>query len=984
LPGEFDRNFQVVTDRGGFILKMTHICHTESWVDLQCRALETIAEKCSQISLPRVRKTFNGELYTSFRDENGVQRLVWVLSWIPGKPMAGYRPLTGDLYIRLGRLLGRMDWALEGFQHEAARRKPFRWNPEEALWIVDALKGVPSKDRVLIEGFIRLFEETLPGRWHLLRRGVIYGDANDHNVLVGPADETGNHEISVIDFGDMMETVLAAEPAIASAYAGLYENDPLDAAEQVVSGYHREYPLSEEELAVLFPLMAMRLCVSVVNAYARKESEPGDPYITVSLAPALKCLRRMQKIHPRLAHYRFRLACGFDPVPGSKKILTWLERKIGRIPDVMENVRGESVTVFDLSVSSPMLGADPAAAGTSRLTRTLRDRMESENAKVGIGRYNEARLVYTSPLFTGENPLDASRTIHLGMDVFADPGTDIYCPLDGKIKIAVNNAAQLDYGPVIILEHSTDSGAVFYTLYGHLSEDSLRGKKPGMKMKAGDGLARVGASPVNGGWPPHLHFQIILDLLDRGRDFPGVVLPDQRELWCALSPDPNIILGVSRKHFPDPVPGVEETLERRKKMIGPSLSLSYQRSLKFVRGWMQYLYDQEGRAYLDAYNNVPHVGHSHPRVVNAAAAQAAMLNTNTRYLHDVRVEYAERLIQRLPKPLEVCFFVNSGSEANELALRLARTCTGRRDVMVLEGAYHGHTSALTEISPYKFRGPGGFPQASWVHTAPLPDDYRGPFRRNDSNAGTRYAALAEDVLGNVPEPGLAAFICESAPSVAGQFLLPDGYLKAVYSAVRERGGLCVADEVQTGFGRLGTHFWAFEAQGVIPDILVLGKPIGNGFPLAAVITTREIAAGFDNGMEFFSTFGGNPVSCAAGLAVLDVMEDEDLQSHALRVGRHLLKGLRAIQKGFSLIGDVRGSGLFIGLELVRDQESLEPAAEEAALLVNRLKDLYILTGTDGLYHNVVKIRPPMPFTLQDADCLLERLDSVLQEDALLA
>ena len=364
-------------------------------------------------------------------------------------------------------------------------------------------------------------------------------------------------------------------------------------------------------------------------------------------------------------------------------------------------------------------------------------------------------------------------------------------------------------------------------------------------------------------------------------------------------------------------------------------------------------------------------------------AQIALLNTNTRYLHDNVNRYAERLTDLLPEPLRVCFFVNSGSEANELALRLARTHTGHDDVIVLEHAYHGHTTTLVDVSPYKFDGPGGRGRKDFVHIAPLPDDYRGPYRRDDPDAGTKYARHVGDITAGLRQSGrgLAAYLAETLPSVGGQIVFPAGYLAEAYRHVREAGGVCIADEVQVGFGRLGTHFWGFETQGVVPDIVVLGKPIGNAFPLGAVVTTPQIAASFDNGMEFFSTFGGNPVACAAGLAVLDVLRDEDRQRHALVVGSHLLSGLKAQMDRHPLVGDVRGSGFFLGVELVRDRATLEPATEEASYVVNRLRERAILTGTDGPYDNVLKLRPPLVFSEQDADFFLATLGEILQEDA---
>lgn len=399
---------------------------------------------------------------------------------------------------------------------------------------------------------------------------------------------------------------------------------------------------------------------------------------------------------------------------------------------------------------------------------------------------------------------------------------------------------------------------------------------------------------------------------------------------------------------------MKSIIEARKRLLGRNLSIAYDNPINVVRGSMQYLYDDAGRQYLDAYNNVAHVGHCHPRVVEAGVRQMQELNTNTRYLHDAILNYAERLTATLPDPLSVCYFVNSGSEANELAIRLARAHTNARDMIVLDHAYHGNTTTLIDISPYKHDGPGGKGPPSWVHKVPLP----------------RTADDAQQVIDVIKtNDKVCAFIAESMPSVAGQIVLPQGYLNRVYDAVRAAGGVCIADEVQTGYGRIGTHFWAFESYGIIPEIVVLGKPIGNGHPIGAVITTPDIAASFDNGMEFFSTFGGNTVSCAIGLAVLQVVQEENLQAHALTVGEQLLKGLRDLQKQHEVIHDIRGSGFFLGAELRKK--------EDADRIVNAMRDHGILIGTDGPLHNVLKIRPPMPFSTNDADYFLTTLRKLL-------
>jgi len=422
-----------------------------------------------------------------------------------------------------------------------------------------------------------------------------------------------------------------------------------------------------------------------------------------------------------------------------------------------------------------------------------------------------------------------------------------------------------------------------------------------------------------------------------------------------------------------------EILAARGRAIGRNVSVGYRRPVHVVRGSMQYLFDETGRRYIDGYNNVPHVGHCHPRVVDAAERQMRALNTNTRYLHEHLVRYADRLTATLPEPLRVCYFVNSGSEANELALRLARAHTRRRDVIVLDAAYHGNTTTLVDISPYKFDGPGGSGKPPWVHVVPLPDVYRGTYKKDDPQAGVKYATAVARSIDEMHSDGaaLCGFIAESCPSVGGQIMFPSGYLAAVYQHVRDAGGICIADEVQTAYGRIGSHFYGFQQQGVVPDVVALGKPIGNGHPIGAVVTTPEIAASFDNGMEFFSTFGGNTVSCAIGLAVLDVVEDERLQAHAERVGAHLLAQLRHLADRSPLVGDVRGSGLFIGVELVRNRDTLEPATTEASDVVNRLRDQGILIGTDGPHHNVLKIRPPMPFNVEDADVLASTLASLV-------
>jgi 4-aminobutyrate aminotransferase-like enzyme len=429
-----------------------------------------------------------------------------------------------------------------------------------------------------------------------------------------------------------------------------------------------------------------------------------------------------------------------------------------------------------------------------------------------------------------------------------------------------------------------------------------------------------------------------------------------------------------------PERGNDEILQLRRAHLNPTLSVSYREPLKIVRGEGTWLYDQHGQAYLDMVNNVCHVGHCHPRVVAAGQAQMAMLNTNTRYLHDNIVEYALRLTATLPKPLSVVFLTNSGTEANDLALRLARAHTRAEGVIVLDHAYHGHSPSMIELSPYKFNGKGGVGQSTHVSVLPMPDTYRGLFGESP-DAGLKYGRLASSAVGELREYGmaLAVLYAESLLGCGGQIVPPQGYLAEAYAAVRAAGGVCLADEVQVGFGRAGDRFWAFECQGVVPDIVTLGKPIGNGHPMGAVVTTPEIAASFVSGMEYFNTFAGNPVSCAIALAVLDVIAEERLQENARHVGNFLMAGLRELQQRYEVIGDVRGQGLFIGAEFVRDRGVKTPDSLRAKAVVEAMKARHVLLSTDGPDDNVLKIKPPIVFSQANAEEFLGKLEDVMKQ-----
>ncbi len=743
LPGE-NYNYQIVTeDDQAYVLKLAGDDLSSEMLELEHLVVEHVYAAGIGLDVPRFITNRAKGIVTRYTMADGTHLRARLLEYVPGTPWceAG---VPGPQQLRdLGRILGALDLALSDLDHPAAHRT-HRWDLSAAAAQHRgkiALVEDPEQRRIA-EWMFHVYAACAVPRLADMPHSIIHGDANDENVLLQDGRVSG-----LLDFADCLYNPTICELAISLTYAMLDQSDPLHVGAEIVGSYHTVRPLSEDELAMLYPLICGRLCATVTVAAERRQIDPDHPNWFVTEARAWRLLERLYAIDPTLAGTQF-------------------------------------------------------ASGT-------------------------------------------------GMDLYSD-----------------------------------------------------------------------GGDPIN------------------------------------------------------------ELIEKRQRHIGRSLSIAYREPIKMVRGAGQYLYDERGRPFLDLVNNVCHVGHCHPRVVEAGQRQMARLNTNTRYVYDGLTEYAERLCATLPEPLDTCFFLNSGSEANELALRLAMTHTGRRDFVVVEGSYHGNTTRLIDISSYKFMGEGGAGKPEpWVHVAPMPDGYRGVHKGHDRAAGVAYGDEVGRVIAE-PKTAIAGFIIEPLLSCGGQIIPPEGYLETAFQHVRAAGGLCIVDEVQVGFGRVGTHFWAFEMQDVIPDIVVMGKPIGNGHPMAAVVTTGEIAESLANGMEFFSTFGGNPVSCAIGLAVLDVMRDEGLQQHALEMGTRLREGLGGLMAEHSLIGEVRGAGLFIGVELVRNRTTLEPAAEEANQLIERLKARGMLLSTDGPLHNVIKIKPPMVLTADDVDMVVrgfgDELSAIVQ------
>ncbi len=420
----------------------------------------------------------------------------------------------------------------------------------------------------------------------------------------------------------------------------------------------------------------------------------------------------------------------------------------------------------------------------------------------------------------------------------------------------------------------------------------------------------------------------------------------------------------------------QSLLDRRFRVLGRHSPLFYEKPLQLVRGEGVWVYDADGKRYLDAYNNVPHVGHCHPRVVEALCKQARTLNSHTRYLDETVVNYAERLLATFQPSLERVFLTCTGSESNELAIRIARECTGNMGIISTAYAYHGNTAAVAQISsvftPASKRGP-------FVRTVPVIDPYRERNGRSDEELAAAYVADLQRAIDDFTARGvkLAAVLFCTAFSSEGLPEQPRGYLPKVAEAVHAAGGLVIADEVQAGFGRFGSHMWGHDVHGMLPDIVTLGKPMGNGHPLAGVVTTADLMERFTSQNMYFNTFGGNEVSAAAGLAVLDVLRDEQLLENAQRVGNHVLAGMRELQKKHPIMGDVRGKGMFFAVEMVADRETREPAGSQTKAIVNAMRERGVLISRIGLGDNILKIRPPMTFSTDNANLLLTTLDSVL-------
>jgi len=975
LPGYVDFNFRIkIENEEGYILKISRPDENKKYLDFQQQLLQSIENNDKNLIAPKVALDKNNNSISEITDEFGKKRFVRMLTWVSGNVWSAVNPQLEDFRFSLGEQCGKLTKALQNFNHPEAHYN-FEWDVAQSLWTKEQLH-LFTEDKKKILMYHQDKFETAQISYLKLRKSVVHNDPNDNNIIVS-ANVLNPRAKAAIDYGDAIYTQIINDVAILCAYGLMGHIDPLNASLSLVKGYHSTFPLEEVELEHLYNAVSMRLVIIVTKSAMSKIEEPDNEYLWISEKPAWEVLKKWRNVSSEFAHYSFREACGFTAHPNEIHFKEWASKNHFQLSELFPTIQKKKKHPIDLSVSSTWMGHQEEFNNLEWFQFKIDQLQKEIPTKIIAGGYLEPRAIYSTSAYDriGNNGRE-SRSIHLGIDYWLPSETPVHSILDGEVIVAINDFGDKEYGGLVVLKHQTET-VTFYTLYGHLSVKSATKNKAGDIIKKGAKIGKLGNYPENGNWVPHLHFQVLLSLLNYKVDYPGVAYFSEIEVWKSICPDPNLLFNAESLQKKEK-PTQKDLINFRKKHLGKSLSLQYKVPIEMVRGSGQYLIDSFGRKYLDTVNNVAHVGHENHQVVKAGQEQMALINTNSRYLHKNINALAQELIETLPPELSVLHFVNSGSEANELAIRMVKAVTGEKDIIASEVGYHGNSNMCIDISSYKFDGKGGKGAPEHTHIFPLPDAFRGKYRGKDS--GLQYAEEVKKQIDIIQNKGrnIGGFIIEPIISCGGQIELPKEFLAKAYQLVREAGGICISDEVQTGCGRMGKTFWGFQLHDVVPDIVTIGKPLGNGHPIAAVACTQEVADKFANGMEYFNTFGGNPVSCAIATEVIRTVKREKLQENALVVGEFLKEELKTLAKEFPIIGEVRGQGLFLGIELVDTQ--LNPLKGQTDYVANRMKDYGILMSTDGPDYNVLKIKPPIIFTKENAEELLIYLRKIFSED----
>ena len=854
--------------------------------------------------------------------DSGGDLFARIIRYLPGGTLSGDRYLRPAQVAALGDLAGRTCRALAAFDHPGVDRV-LQWDLRHAMRTVESLAPhVADPDRrQTVESAAAAAWQVVAGRADDLPVQVIHGDITGDNVVVSEAGIPDG----LIDFGDLMRSWAVAE--LAAAVATLLRHDGFEptATLPAIAAFNAVRPLSPTELDVLWPLVVMRSATLVVSGIHQSSIDADNAYASSALDLEWRIFERANAVPIAVMTAQIRHALGMahpaEPVEGR----------------LMDADAGE-IVVLDLSAEAD------AMDGGRWLEPDCEARLAAEALAAGATAvacaFGQARLTRSATLSS-----TSPATVATGIELWPARPLTLVAPWAGTVAVDGDTVRLTGTPGTLELR-----GAVRAAAGVHSAE-------AGTALAAVDGpvwiqLRRPGVAAV-----------------------PDFVRPECAAGWLAQVFDPGPLLGLRAAvgHADD-----SAALRRRRSQTFAGVQEHYyEHPPRIERGWREHLIGVDGRAYLDMVNNVAVLGHGHPKLADVVARQWRRLNTNSRFNYVVVVEFSERLAATLPDPLDTVFLVNSGSEADDLALRLAMAATGRHDIVAVAEAYHGWTYATDAVSTSIADNPNALStRPAWVHTVPSANSYRGEHRGIEaSKYAPEAVAIIEELVAQGKPP--AAFICEPFYGNAGGMTLPDGYLKAVYAAVRAAGGVAIADEVQVGYGRTGRWFWAFEQQGVVPDIVCVAKAMGNGQPLGAVMTTKAIADAYRNCGYFFSSAGGSPVSCVVGLTVLDVIETEGLQENALTVGDHIVARVNELATRHPLIGTVHGSGLYLGIELVRDRTTLEPAAAETAAICERMRELGVILQATGDRQNVLKTKPPMCITRESADFFVDMLDRVL-------
>jgi 4-aminobutyrate aminotransferase-like enzyme/Ser/Thr protein kinase RdoA (MazF antagonist) len=930
LGSQQDANFLLHTDQGpAGVLKVSNPAFTRLEIEAQDAAAEFIADR-----EPRVRTAGNlGTGPTSIADvsaEPGTPLYARVLEFLPGGTLSGDRYVAPARWAALGTLTGRVSEALAGFDHPGVNRI-LQWDLQHADRTVAVLAPYVSdtERRSRVEHEAELAWRTVARLADRLPVQVIHGDLTDDNVVCAAGDQ--QLPDGIIDLGDLTRSWAVAELAIAVSSVLRHSGGEPCTTVALIAAFHRRRPLSAAEIAALWPLVVLRAATLVVSGNQQAAIDHDNDYATSALEDEWRIFERAVSVPAPVMGGLIAAALGSEVRPPASGVAM----TAGTVPHVI-----------DLSTESDDL--DAGAWLDTEVEDRLAEAALHAGAEAVVTSYGQPRLTRSVALSS-----DSPATVPTGIDVWTAVDTPLAAPWAGLVIAASENEVSL----------AGDQGTV------HIRGTALRPvAQAGHALGQGAQLALAA--------PGRLWLQITTE---SDVPVPAFVRPEYAAGWLSVTRDPSTLVGSQ------PVAGADSAanedsahlLARRGRWFASVQEQYYTRPPRIERGWREHLQDTDGRSYLDMVNNVTSIGHGHPELAAAIARQWRRLNTNSRFNYRAVVEFSERLAATLPDPLDTVFLVNSGSEAVDLALRLAFTTTGRQDVVAVAEAYHGWTYATDAVSTSVADNPNALTtRPSWVHMVPSPNSFRGRYRGTEA---ARYAPEAVAFIEGLAADGHppAAFIAEPFYGNAGGVALPDGYLEAVYAAVRAAGGLAIADEVQVGYGRLGGWFWGFQQQGVLPDIVTVAKAMGNGQPLGAVITSKAIADAYRNEGYFFSSAGGSPVSSVVGLTVLDVIQRDGLQQNALTVGNHLRTRLTELAARHPLIGAVHGSGLYMGVELVRDRETLEPAPAETAAICERMRELGVIVQPTGDQVNVLKMKPPMVLTVASADFFVDMLDRVL-------